>query len=131
MDEDLRRHFDLLLEAELERLPPHLIELLDEAPLLVEDHPSSQILAMMNIQDPGALCGLYYGIPETHRSIDHSAHMPEYIFLFRQGICRLSGCRAAGQNTAELQRQIHITLLHEIGHHFGLDEDDLLDAGYG
>ena len=131
MDETLRNHFDQLLEDELNRLPQHLHDLLEEAPLLVEDHPSPQMLSLLNMQDPGALCGLYYGIPETKKSVDIAAQMPEYIFLFREGICRLSGCHAVGQNTAELKRQIHITLLHEIGHHFGLSEDDLTDVGYG
>ena len=131
MTPDLRSFFDQLLEQELAKLPLSLHRLLDETPLLVEDRPSPQILADMGLSNGDELCGLYHGIPRTAQSVDIPAQLPPYVFLYREGICRLSGCHRAGQNRDELREQIRITLLHEIGHHFGLSEQDLEELGYG
>jgi predicted Zn-dependent protease with MMP-like domain len=72
------------------------------------------------------LCGLHWGIPLTARSVEHSATFPDRMMLFRGPILRV-----AGRRRQDLEEQIRITLLHEIGHHFGLDEDDLAALGYG
>jgi predicted Zn-dependent protease with MMP-like domain len=77
---------------------------------------------------------LHDGVPLTERSIEDGAMLPEQIMLFRGPILRLAGCGELPWSDAqqeELQREVHITLLHEIGHHFGLDEDDLERVGYG
>ncbi|MCA9176172.1 MAG: metallopeptidase family protein [Planctomycetales bacterium] len=131
MQASLREYFDTLLDQVLARLPSHLHRLLDQAPLIVDDAPSAQLLAELGLEHPDELCGLYHGIPRTEQSVAIPIQPPEAIFLFRQGICRLSGCRVVGENSHELERQIRITLLHEIGHHFGLSEEELEDAGYG
>jgi len=121
-----REKFDLLLEAALDALPPQLLELLDESPLIVDDEPSEEILRQMEIGDDGELLGLHSGIAMTDRSVEHSGVLPEEIRLYRGPILRVTRGR-----TRALREQIRITLLHEIGHHFGLDEDDLDDLGYG
>ena len=61
--------------------------------------------------------------------MEHSGTLPDRMMLFREPIMRLADWWA-GQPDGELGRQIRITLLHEIGHHFGLDEDDLAALGY-
>lgn len=127
----MRDFFDQLVEQELDDLPPDLQALLDETPLLVEDRPSAKIIAEMGLAHPDELCGLYHGIPRTSQSVEIPHQLPEYVLLYREGICRLAGVRHPKDNPEELRRQIHITLLHEIGHHFGLDEDDLDELGYG
>ena len=130
MNDQLRQHFDRLLERELAKLPDHIHSLLDETPLIVDDQPTPELLARLDLGHPAELCGLYHGLPLTEQSVDIPRHLPESIHLFRLGICRLSGCGRVGERTPELRRQIRITLLHEIGHHFGLTEQDLEDAGY-
>lgn len=130
MNDELRDHFDRLLDRELSKLPAHIHALLDETPLVVDDHPTPEMLVKLGLRHPAELCGLYHGLPLTEQSVEVPRQLPESIYLFRLGICRLSGCERAGQRTAELRRQIRITLLHEIGHHFGLTEEDLEDAGY-
>ena len=139
-----RRLFDDLLEGIITDLPQHLHALLEEVPLIVEDRPSARLLEEMGI-DPrlSDLCGLHEGIALTRRSVEHSGVMPDRMMLFREPIIRLAGYRnvptrrvghlrrAARQSSQEgLEEQIRITLLHEIGHHFGLDEDDLDRLGY-
>ena len=122
-----RRRFDSLLEAILDELPEHLHEMMEEVPLIVEDEPSRHVFDEMHL-DPATsdLCGLHWGIPLTHRSVEQSGHLPDRMMLFRGPIMRL-----AGRQRGELENQIRITLLHEIGHHFGLDEDQLTELGYG
>ncbi|MCE9590323.1 MAG: metallopeptidase family protein [Planctomycetes bacterium] len=122
-----RRRFDGLLEAIIEELPENIREVMEEVPLIVEDEPPRDVLEEMAI-DPHTtdLCGLHWGIPITKRSVEHSGTMPDRMMLFRGPIMRV-----AGRRRSELETQVRITLLHEIGHHFGLDEDDLTALGYG
>jgi len=122
-----RRRFDTILDQLVDELPDHLHALLEEVPLIVEDEPSDDILDDMDIDSADTdLCGLHWGVPLTKRSVEQSAGFPDQMMLFRGPILRV-----AGHKRMELERQIRITLLHEIGHHFGLDEDDLEKLGYG
>ncbi len=133
-----RKKFDALMEAALEALPPHLHELLQEAPLVVEDRPSRTLLAELGIEQDETLCGLHSGTPLTERSVAEGADLPETIHLFREPIVDHAGgwerFRDEGGEwwggADAVAREIRITLLHEIGHHFGLDEEDLADLGY-
>lgn len=121
-----RRLFDTLLEQALDDLPPHLLELLDEVPLIVEDWPSGELLREMEVDpEEDDLLGLHWGTPLTERSVEAPPDMPDHVYLFRGPILEY-----AGDDDRELDEQIRITLLHEIGHHFGLDEDDLDRLGY-
>lgn len=139
-----REQFDRLLEEILADLPDELHLLLEEVPLIVEDEPSPPMvhrLARSRGVDPRKfgramkrqLCGLFTGIPLTERSVNHSGMLSDEIRLFRNGILIAAGFRRAGRNGVAddaIREQIRVTLLHEIGHHFGLDEDDLAALGY-
>lgn len=135
-----RERFDRLLEAVLEELPPGVLRLLDEAPLIVEDHPSDAMMRELGFDGRlDELCGLYTGVPLIDRSVDAPAMMPDHIHIFREGIVGAAGGwlddrdedgrRVPGEDI--VREEIRITILHEIGHHFGLDEDDLEGLGYG
>ena len=133
LDPQTRQVFDTILDREVAALPDHVAAVLDEIPLIVEDEPSAELLESMGMAGGADLCGLHEGVPITERSVEDTGMMPSQMMLFRGPIVRLAGYRrVAGQpiNRGELQRQIRITLLHEIGHHFGLDEDDLDRLGY-
>lgn len=136
MTPDERERFDRLLESVLETLPDELHRLLDEAPLVVEDTPSAELLRAMGLPEADDLCGLHEGLSRTERSVDHPT-LPDVITLFRRGIVDLAGgwepVTSEGQimgGESAVREEIRITLLHEIGHHFGLDEDDLERLGY-
>lgn len=131
--------FDALLETHLDALPPHAAEGLCEVPLIVDDEPDAATLRELGMDpdDPDDdLFGLHTGVPLTERSVEISGEVPEDIRLFRGPIMRLVGWswpigeRERGDR-AELDEEIRVTLLHELGHHFGLDEDDLDALGYG
>lgn len=140
MNEIDRDRFDVLVERVLESLPRRLKSLLDEAPLIVEDRPSPGLLQELGIDadEADTLCGLHSGTPLTHRSVEHGHDLPETIHLFREGIVEEAGGwelrtdndgREVGGD-GRVMDEIRITLLHEIGHHFGLDENDLAELGY-
>ena len=126
-----RAVFDQLLETILDELPDHLRDLLDEVPLIVEDEPAASLLEEMGL-DPAdtELCGLHSGIALTERTVEAPAGYPDHLMVFRGPILRLSRW-TPGRSQRELRHQIRVTVLHEIGHHFGLDEDALDALGYG
>jgi predicted Zn-dependent protease with MMP-like domain len=131
-----RQLFDDLLDQIVGELPEHLLRKLEEVPVIVEDIPSALMLDQLGLDgDRTLLCGLHWGISLPARSVEHSAVMPDRIWLFRQPIMQVAGWHAESGGPADrtfaLSNQIRITLLHEIGHHFGLDEDDLTELGYG
>ncbi len=123
-----RKRFDTLLESVLAELPDEIHELLETVPLVVDDYPPRWMLDEVGVDDPHDLCGLYSGIPLSQRSVMSDATMPETISIFRAGILSLAQATARGDD--ELRRQIRITVLHEIGHHFGMSEEDLAELGY-
>jgi predicted Zn-dependent protease with MMP-like domain len=131
-----RERFDRLLEEVLDQLPPRLHALIEEAPLIVEDHPSEELKRELGVEHDDELCGLHTGIPLTERSVEHPEM--EFIHIFREGIIQLAGGWDTGIDEEGLEiggvdairEEIRVTVLHEIGHHFGLDEDDLEQLGY-
>jgi predicted Zn-dependent protease with MMP-like domain len=131
MHQHLRDFFDMRLEKVLASLPEWLLELLEEVPLCVEDHPSDEILQSLDIGDRGRLCGLYTGVPLSARSVMDPARMPDVVTIYREGILRASEDENGDLSESELMRQIRITVLHELGHYHGLDEDELASLGYG
>jgi predicted Zn-dependent protease with MMP-like domain len=134
-----RERFDALLEAVIAALPRRLHDLLEEAPLIVDDRPSAELCAELGVDpDEEILCGLHSGTPLTDRSVAHGHDLPETIHIFREGVIDQAGGWEPWQDDEgemwggeeRVREEIRITLLHEIGHHFGLDEDDLADLGY-
>lgn len=135
-----RQQFDEYLQQIISDLPASLQQLLEETPLIVEDSPDDRLREELGL-DPATedLCGLHWGVALTDRSVEQSGHLPDQLMIFRQGVTSLAKeehaqAQSDGDSSADFRwhliRQIRITLLHEIGHHFGLDEDDLAELGY-
>ncbi|MFV2068751.1 MAG: metallopeptidase family protein [Pirellulales bacterium] len=131
MEPGTREDFDRNLEIVLERLPATIRRLLDDVPLHVEDYPSRDVLERTGVARPEWLCGLYTGIPLIERSVEQSRPAPDVVTLYREGILHLTADTDGYVTENALQRQIRITLLHELGHHHGLSEEDLDEMGYG
>jgi len=125
-----REDFDRNLERVLDRLPAAIRGLLDDVPLHVEDYPSTEVLERTGVARREWLCGLYTGIPLTERSVEQSRPAPDVVTLYREGILHLTADAEGYVTERALQRQIRITLLHELGHHHGLSEEDLREMGY-
>ena len=101
-------------------LPEPFAGHLRDVVLLIEEFADDETLDAMGIEDPFDLTGLYEGIPLTERSVDQSGTLPERIFLYRRPILDEW---AAGEES--LERLVAHVLIHEVGHHFGLSDDDI------
>jgi len=126
-----RARFDALLDETIDSLPPALRDLLDEVPVIVDDRPSPALLRSLGVPHGASLCGLHTGVAMTERSVEQSGIPTDVIQLFREGIVHTAGGWRQRHANDAVHDEIEITLLHEIGHHFGLDEDDLAALGYG
>ena len=131
MDSRLRDYFDQHLDEVLAQLPPQVHRLLDDVTMYVEDHPSREVMQQMGITHRRHLCGLYSGIPLGSRSIEQSGVLSDAVHIYREGVLALASDRRGRVDEEELRRQIRVTVLHELGHHFGMTEKDLQDLGYG
>ncbi len=114
-----------LVQLALQELPEEFAAFLEEVPLEIKDYPTPQQLQKLGVKQNGLLLGLYQGRPRTERSVWDSGSLPDVIYIFQQPI------EAVTQNEQELIKQVRTTVLHEIGHHFGMSEQDLKDLGYG
>ncbi|MDR3605732.1 MAG: metallopeptidase family protein [Syntrophaceae bacterium] len=108
------------LEA-LEQIPANFLEHLENVEIIVEDFANSDILRSLNIDSKWHLLGLYVGHPLTERSFFQTTLLPDRIYLFRLPILR---SYEGKMNIAEAIRDV---IVHEIGHHFGFNDDELLD----
>ncbi len=106
--------------ATLRALPEQFGQSLDDVVLLVEEFADEETLEAMEIEDPFDLTGIYEGIPLTERSVTQSGTLPERIRLFRRPILDEW---AGGDDT--LEHLVAHVLIHEVGHHFGLSDEDM------
>jgi predicted Zn-dependent protease with MMP-like domain len=106
--------FEDQVRAALDELPPTIAAALENVAVVVEDE---------NPEDPDLL-GLYHGVPLPERG-DMAGTLPDTISIYRIPLVE------SFPDPVELQKEIRITVLHELGHYFGLDEDQIADLGYG
>jgi predicted Zn-dependent protease with MMP-like domain len=121
-----KRQFEQAVDRALESLPPEFQQLLDNVAIFIEDHPSRSLLRELGMSPNDTLLGLYEGIPQTERTTSYDLVAPDRITLFQRPIEEC--CRT----DAEVAEQIRRTILHEVGHHFGIDDDrmDEIEAGW-
>ena len=107
-----------LVQEILDELPTDVGRAVENVNVHLTDHPSAEMIRDHPNLDPRIL-GLYVGTPISRQSVFGSFYFPAQIFLFRANIYRY------GRHRSNLRRDLRETLLHEIGHHLGLNEDDL------
>jgi predicted Zn-dependent protease with MMP-like domain len=108
------QRFEELVADALDEVPPELMALLDNVVVLVEDR---------NPDEPDLL-GLYEGYALTERGWDHSGALPDRIMIYREAICDVC------EDEDQVAEEVTITVVHEIAHHFGIDDDKLHDLGW-
>jgi predicted Zn-dependent protease with MMP-like domain len=116
--------FDRALRAALSELPPVFRDALTNVAVVVEDWPPDWLLDELGIPPGDTLYGYYHGVPLPERSIQDSGNLPDTISIYRGPL------EEDFRDPRELSREIRITLLHEIGHYFGMDEEELERLGY-
>ncbi len=107
-----RDRFEEIVEQALAQLPEKFRSRLTNVAILIEDRPAEPS------DDHTLLLGLFHGVPLTEKSVFY-AGFPDQIILYQKNIEAVSG------NDRELRRQVRATLLHELGHYFGLSEEEL------
>ena len=110
--------FAALVEQALDGLPEEFAELLENVAVVVEEEPDPDDLEELGMEPDEELFGLYQGVPLPERAGAYSA-LPDRIAIYRGPILRC--CR----NRREVIREVRDTVVHELGHYFGLDEDDM------
>ena len=112
IDVDEDRFSELVADA-LDQVPEALAELVDNVVVMVEDrHPTEDLL------------GLYDGVPLTERDDYGGLVMPDRITIYRLPICEIS------DTLAEVVEEVLVTVVHELAHHFGIDDDELHRLGW-
>ena len=108
--------FEDLVARALDLVPPELARLVDNVVVVVEDDPPAG--------DP-ELLGLYEGIPITERDSGYAGVLPDRITIYRRPTLRIC------ETPDDVVDEVHITVVHEIAHYFGIDDDRLHQLGYG
>ncbi len=119
-----REDFESLVDEALSSLPEEVQRWLDNVAIVVADRPSPEQQARTGLGPGSLLFGLYEGVPKTRRGVTYGEVVPDKILIFQRPIEMV--CRTP----AQVRSQVRRTVLHEIGHHLGLDEDELEDSGY-
>jgi len=121
-----RREFERIVEEAVKSLPQAFRDRIENIVIRVAESPNRR---QSRVHDPKghepSLYGLYEGVPRTERPVDDSFQQPDRITIFKRAIERDHKSRAA------MVKCIQETVLHEIGHYFGLDDSQLDELGYG
>ncbi len=115
-----REDFEELVAEALDRIPPELTRLMDNVAVFVEDEPPPE--------DP-ELLGLYEGTPLTERGEWYAGVLPDRITVYRGPTLRMVEAEDGGRDG--VVTEVEVTVVHEIAHHFGIDDDRLHELGYG
>jgi predicted Zn-dependent protease with MMP-like domain len=114
-----REAFQRYVDEALATIPPKFREALQNIAIVVEDVPTPDLLADVGIEPPDTLLGLYQGTPLTERPWAHGNALPDKITIFQLPI------EEASEDEDDLVVAIGETLIHEIGHYFGLSEEEI------
>jgi predicted Zn-dependent protease with MMP-like domain len=117
-----REHFVKVVEEALDSLPQEFRSRIRNVAVLVEDIPPNQPSSPQSGQERRLLLGIFHGVPTTKKSIFDLPSGPDHIVLYQKNI------EAVCTSEAEVREQIRLTVIHELGHYFGLDEDQLKDV---
>jgi predicted Zn-dependent protease with MMP-like domain len=112
--------FEAVIQEAMDSLPDWVHDGLDNVEVLVVDEPDEDL-------DPEGqgLLGLYLGLPLPERGVEYAGELPDVIYIFRRAHLEL------GLSPDELRHEIARTLIHEIAHYFGIDDDHLDEIGWG
>ena len=109
------REFERLVVDELDALPDEMVDGLDNVVFVTEDRPEDGSMDLL---------GIYEGVALTERGQYGFGELPDRIVLYREPLVAMC------EDLEELKDQIHITLVHEIAHYFGIDDDQLHELGW-
>ncbi|MGQ9489279.1 MAG: metallopeptidase family protein [Anaerolineae bacterium] len=113
---------DLVAEA-LDELPEQFASMLDNVVIVVEDWPDRATLRAAGVRSPYGLLGFYHGVPQSQRTSHYGLAAPDKISIYRRPI------EAQCRTVEELRSLVKRVVYHELAHHFGIDDNRLLEIG--
>ena len=118
--------FEAAVGDALDTIPGELADQMDNVVILVRDEPEPELLTADDYNEDGlpTLLGLYDGVPLTERDDAWSVVLPDRILIFKGPLERWCA------NREELTAEIGVTVIHEVAHHFGIDDDRLHELGW-
>ena len=119
-----RKRFERLVERALERIPETFRAAMDNLAVIVEDWPSHELMDEMYGDPDTYVYGLFTGTPLPERHVDDLADLPATIHIYQGAL------EQDFLDSGELEQELEITLVHEIAHYLGFDEDQLEELGY-
>jgi predicted Zn-dependent protease with MMP-like domain len=117
-----RDHFKSLVEEAIDSIPRRFAQEVENVAIVIEDEPTPDVLAEMEMGPDDILLGLYQGTPLPERQWAHGNTLPDRITLYQR--CIEEECQ---QDEDEIVVAIGETLIHELGHYFGLSEDEIME----
>lgn len=118
-----RARFERLVRRAVDGLPPEFRDRLNNVDIIVEARPRRSHLLAAGIRSGHTLLGLYVGTPLTARTGDYHLRLPDRIIIFQEPV------EAVSPDARTLVEQVRQTVLHELAHHFGIDDDRLAQLG--
>jgi predicted Zn-dependent protease with MMP-like domain len=115
------KEFEDAVVSALERLPKLLKKRMENVDVVIEDRASQELLAEMELQSPYELLGLYQGVPYDRRGFYYGNVLPDKITLFQSPI------ESVCKTRAEVEMKVREVVIHEVGHYFGLDDEELAE----
>ncbi len=115
--------FEILVDEAVAAIPARFRNAIDNLAIVVEEFPDAWTLQSVGASSPYNLLGFYHGVPLTQRTQNYANVAPDRISIYRQPI--LAQCRTESEIRAMVMRVVH----HEIAHHFGIDDDRLMEIG--
>lgn len=114
-----RAEFEEVVEEALQSLPKRFADLIDNVMVVVEEEPTDEDLDALD-DEADELLGIYRGVPMTRRTHDMMPMLPDQIAIFRGPILRVT------RDRRDAVRQIRETVIHELGHYFGLHDHEMV-----
>lgn len=115
-----RAAFTALVAEAIDSIPERFATHVRNVAIVIEDEPSAELLAEMDIDPPDSLLGLYQGTPLTERQWGHGNDLPDRVLLFQGPI------EDDAEEDGDIVGVIGETLIHELGHYFGMSEDEIM-----
>ena len=119
-----RNAFEKLVQKSIRELPEEFRKRLENVAVIVEDYPSEELTMQMDLSPEETLFGLYEGVPLTERGFFEQPLHPDRILIFQKAI------EEECDSPEEIKEELKTTLVHEVAHFFGIDDDYLEELGY-
>ena len=116
--------FDRIVERAIRRIPEEIRAHLNNMSISVQDRPSKELLAEMGMRHDDLLLGVYEGVPLSERTLFEPPLYPDVIVLFQEDLEEVC------ETLEDIEREIEITVVHEVAHFLGMDEERLAELGY-